>query len=336
MNLHFRFSLFDFRWPGLQQPLTASRPTKSGIPHSSIGDQPSKMARHVFFIVIFVCGTLTAHAEDTPHSAMRKGLKAYKAGEYTNAVSLLEKTVLEFPGIGNYNLGNSYYRLGEYEQAEDHYTEALRTTDLELQAQAYFNCGNALLARTTTMTGNEQIGMAIECAFKAMDMYEKAIQLAPDDLPSKQNYERAWQLRLQLEFNLGKWYYDEAESLLPQYKAKDAQSDYRKAKKQFEHILADIDPSNAESRQYLPKVEARLQMLKQAVEDTEQDLETALQYIRDYQYLMAAKQLTVESDARKYAFDIKPGLKKKYEETTQKNSDIWEILQHDNNLNIAQ
>ena len=169
---------------------------------------------------------------------MRKGLKAYKRGDYTNAVQTLEKTALEFPAIGNYNLGNAQYRLGDYEAADESYNEALRTTDLELQAKAYFNRGNALLARTTALSGPEQIGMAIELAFQAMDMFEKSILLAPEDIEAKQNYERAWHLRLKLEYNLGKWYFDQAETLLQEYKAKDARTQLPQAMKQFEHILA--------------------------------------------------------------------------------------------------
>ncbi|MEA2069401.1 MAG: hypothetical protein U9P12_09385 [Verrucomicrobiota bacterium] len=258
---------------------------------------------------------------------MRKGLKAYKHADYTNAVQALEKTALEFPGIGNYNLGNAQYRMGDYETAASTYNEALRTTDLELQAKAYFNRGNALLARTTALTGQEQIGMAIELSFQAMDMFEKAILLVPGDVESKQNFERAQQLRLKLEYNLGKWYFDQAESLLQEYKAKDAQTNYRQAKMQFEHILANVDPNHGESQQHLPKIEERLEMLALAVEAAEHDLEIALRQIEDYQYMLAAQRLTTETDERKYAFDIKPDLKKQYEETIQKNQDVLKIIE---------
>ena len=271
--------------------------------------------------------SMSAAAEDTPRSSMRKGLKAYKGGAYTNAVRHLEKTALEFPAIGNYNLGNAQYRTGDFEAAETSFNEALRTSDLELQAKAYFNRGNALLARTTALTKTEEISLAIELSFQAMDMYEKAILLLPDDLMAKQNFERAGALRLQLEYNRGRWYFNQAESLLPQYKAKDAKQNYQLAKKQFEHILANVDTDHAESKQYLPKIDARLEMLALAVEAAEIDLKTALQYISDYQYMLATQRLTTETDERKYAFDIKPDLKKKYEETIQKNQEILKIIQ---------
>ncbi|MCF7817224.1 MAG: VWA domain-containing protein [Kiritimatiellales bacterium] len=285
--------------------------------------------------ILFLFVPLLTHAEDTPRSAMRKGLKFYKAGDYTNAVQALEKTALEFPDIGNYNLGNAHYRAGDFEAAEAAYNEALRTTDLGLQAKAYFNRGNALLARTTVLTGPEQIGLAAELAFQAGDMYEKAILLDPKDLAAKENFEKAQRLRLKLEFNKGKWLFDQAESLLQEFKAKDAQTDYQQAKAQFEHILADVDPTHGESKQYLPKIAERLEMLRKAVVDTEKDLATALQYIEDYQYMLAAKKLTTETDERKYAFDLKPDLKTQYEETIQKNQEVLKIIQELSSLNIA-
>jgi tetratricopeptide (TPR) repeat protein len=286
-------------------------------------------------IPLLVLIAVSAHAEDTPRSSMRKGLKAYRRGDYTNAVQHLEKTVLEFPDIGNYNLGNALYRAGDYEEAADAFNEALRTTDLELQAEAYFNRGNALLARTTALSGPEQIGMADELAFQALDMFEKAILLKPDDLAAKQNYERAWRLRLSLELKLGQWYFDQAEALLKEYKAKDARTNYRQAKRQFEHILENIDPNNGEARQYLPRTVERLEMLRRSVEQAEEDMEAALQFISDYQYMLAAQRLTTATDERRYAFDIRPDLKKQYEETMQKNQEVLQIIQDLSKLNIV-
>jgi Ca-activated chloride channel family protein len=279
---------------------------------------------------------VSAGAEDTPRSSMSKGLKAYRRGDYTNAVEQLGKTVLEFPSTGRYNLGNAQYRTGDYEAAAASFNEALRTTDLELQAKAYFNRGNALLARTTELPGPEQIALATELAFQAMDMYEKAILLRPDDLAAKQNYERAGQLRLQLEYTLARWYFDQAESLLQQYEAKKARDFYRQAKSQFEHILENVDPNHVESAHYLPMTAERLDMLDRAVKTAEQDMQAALQFIDDYQYMLAAQRLTVDSDERRYAFDLRPELKEQYDETIQKNQEVLDIIQDLTSLNIVE
>ncbi len=335
MKSYCRFLIADIRFAELKRRWPFNK-KRSQTHKSKIKNQKSKITIRLSTIAILICSTLPVHSEETPRSSMRKGLKAYKTGDYTNAVQALEKTALEFPAIGNYNLGNAQYRMGDYETAAESYNEALRTTDLELQAKAYFNWGNALLARTTALSGPEQIGLAIELAFRSMDMFEKAILLVPEDMEAKQNFERAQQLRLKLEYNLGKWHFDQAEALLQEYKAKDAQANYRQAKKQFEHILENVDPNHGESKQYLPKVKERLEMLAQAVKEAEHDLEIALQQIEDYQYMLAAQRLTTESDERKYAFDIKPELKKKYEETIQKNQKVLKIIQELSNLNIVE
>ncbi len=278
-------------------------------------------------VVPWLLITAIAHAEETPRSAMRKGLKAYKQNNYTNAVQYLEKTVLEFPDTGNYNLGNAHYRNGDFEAAEHAYNEALRTTDLALQAKAYFNRGNAFLARTTTLTKPEQIGLAAELAFRARDMYEKAILLDPEDLDAKKNYERAQRLWLKLEYTKGLWLFTHAEALLKEYKAKDAKKHYQQAQTQFKHILESVEPGHAESKTSLPKIAARLEMLDRAVEEAERDLKIALQQIDNYQYMLATQRLTTETDNRKYAFDLKPNLKKTYEETIQKNQEVLKIIQ---------
>ena len=303
---------------------------------SAIGNRKLAIPSLLPTIAILLCIASAVQAEDTPRSAMRKGLKFYRAGDYTNAVQALEKTALEFTDIGNYNLGNAHYRNGNYEAAEAAFNEALRTEDLELQAKAYYNRGCSLLARTTVLPGRDQIGRAIELAFQSMDMFEKAILLDPEDLAAKQNYERAQHLRLDLEYKLGQWYFDQGESLLQEFKAKEARTHYQQAQKQFEHILENVDPTHGESKQYLPKVVARLAMLAAAVEEAERDLKLALQQINEYQYMLAAQRLTTETDNRKYAFDIKPDLKKQYEETIQKNQDVLKIIQELSSLNIVQ
>ena len=58
--------------------------------------------------------------------------------------------------------------------------------------------------------------------------------------------------------------------------------------------------------------------------------------MEDYQYMLAAQRLTTESDERKYAFDLKPDLKKRYEETIQKNQDVLKIVQELTTLNIVE
>lgn len=272
----------------------------------------------------------TTHAEESERSHMRQGLKAYKMENYDDALTSFEKASAEFPYVSAYNLGNTYYRMGDYAQATNSYHKALASDDLELQAQVYYNLGNALLEPVTVTNYAErvEVDQAVDQTIQAADMFENALRLNPDDLATKQNFERSLLRRAELELNLGKYIFDQAESQLQEYKAKDAQENYIEARKQFERILVEVNPNHAEAKQYLPKIEERLNMLERAVETAENDLQMALQQIDNYQYVQAAQRLADDSDERKYAFDIKPDLAKKYEETIQKNQQIIQIIEN--------
>ncbi|NLX24739.1 MAG: tetratricopeptide repeat protein [Lentisphaerae bacterium] len=277
----------------------------------------------------------SAYAGDTARAYMRQGLKAYNVENYDDALTHFKKASAEFPHVSAYNLGNTYYRMGDYAQATNSYHKALESDDLELQAQVYYNLGNALLepVAVTNYAERVEVDQAVELTVEAAEMFENALRLNPNDLAAKQNYERSLLRRTELELNLGKYIFDQAESLLQEYKAKEAQGKYIEARNQFERILAEINPTHAEAKQYLPKIEERLNMLERAVETAENDLQIALQQIDDYQYVLAAQRLMDDSDERKYAFDIKPELKKKYEETIQKNQEIIQIIENLSSLN---
>ena len=159
-----------------------------------------------------------------------------------------------------------------------------------------------------------------------MEQFEFSLRLKPDKLDAKQNYERAAQLRLSLEFNRGKWLFDHAEKCLQETQAKQALEHYQQAQQQFEKILTEIDPVHPEVTRLLPRTKERIAMLTQAVTDAQTDLTQALRLIQDYQYLLAANILVRESTERTYAFDITPELKTRYEQTLQKNQQIITIV----------
>jgi hypothetical protein len=62
--------------------------------------------RILSILAITTCTTL---AEESPRATMKKGLRAYQSGVYTNAVESLKKTVLTYPDLGHFNLGAAYF-----------------------------------------------------------------------------------------------------------------------------------------------------------------------------------------------------------------------------------
>jgi tetratricopeptide (TPR) repeat protein len=294
-------------------------------------------SKFIMLTLVLLVTAAPVYASDSARSYMRKGLKAYKQENYSDALSNFNQASAEFPDVSAYNLGNTYYRMGDYAQATNSYHKALESDDLELQAHVYYNLGNALLEpiNVTNYAERVKVDQAVEQTIQATEMFENALRLNPDDLAAKQNFERALLHQTELELNLGKYIFDQAESLLQEYKAKEAQTNYIEARKQFEHILAEVNPNHAEAKQYLPKIEERLNMLDRAVETAENDLNIALQQIDNYQYDLAAQRLMEDSDGRKFAFDIKPELKKKYEETIQKNQQVIQIIEILSSLNTV-
>jgi Ca-activated chloride channel family protein len=103
-----------------------------------------KVPRHSLLLPLLLPAVLLP-AQDA-HVYLRKGDKAYVDGDFaaaeTNYRKALEK---EQARSGEYNLGNSTYRQGRFEEAARHFESAAeQTTDPVAKAKAYHNLGNAL------------------------------------------------------------------------------------------------------------------------------------------------------------------------------------------------
>lgn len=277
-------------------------------------------------ITIMAFHTFTVIAENSPRHLMKKGLKSYKEGSYTNAIDYLSKTTQTYPDVGHYNLGIAQFRNQEYAKSSNSFEEAVRSQDLVLQADAYYNHGTALLAQTTKLTNSEDILNAINLTLEAIEQFELSLMLSPNAIDAKQNHEQASKLRILLEFKRGQSLYNEAEQLLIQEQAKLAKLNYNKAEQQFRKILSELDLDHIKSKEYLSLTVDKIEMLKKAVLDAKSDLTQSLKLIQDYQYQLASKILTHPSKERNYAFDINSELKNRYDQTIQKNQQIINIV----------
>lgn len=108
---------------------------------------------------------------------MQEGLEAYNKGEYETALKLFIDAQLddpENPGI-LYNIGNTYYKMGNYESAAQNFKQALKTEDKNLKHKSLYNLGN-------TNFQNQEYEEAIK-------NYDEALKIAPDDIQAKENIE---------------------------------------------------------------------------------------------------------------------------------------------------
>ena len=117
---------------------------------------------------------------DSFDSKARDGITHYNREEFDQAAAKFQESQLATPENSNvaYNLANSHYRLGRYEEAVEAYKNALsEKTPQELQQKSWYNMGNAYY----------RMGYLDE----AIDSYKKALELNTGDMDSKFNLEWA-------------------------------------------------------------------------------------------------------------------------------------------------
>ncbi len=75
---------------------------------------------------------------------VKKGNKSFQQADYKKALDYYHQAETELPESPElqYNIAGALYQDGGYEQAVDKYTKALNTTDIKLEAAALYNLGN--------------------------------------------------------------------------------------------------------------------------------------------------------------------------------------------------
>jgi Ca-activated chloride channel family protein len=110
----------------------------------------------------------------------REGVTLYNREKFDQAATKFQESQQKTPDDSNvaYNLANSHYRLGHYEEAVEAYKKNLtEKTPKNLKQKSYYNMGNAYY----------RMGYMDE----AIDSYKKALELNTRDMDSKFNLEWA-------------------------------------------------------------------------------------------------------------------------------------------------
>jgi Ca-activated chloride channel family protein len=109
--------------------------------------------------------------------AWQDGMQAYQQERYAEALKHFLQAQVDDPENPKllYNLGNTYYRLGKYKAALEHYERAQATAPEPLKQQSLYNAGNA----------SYRNGMLED----AIGQYTAALQIDPDDRLARENLE---------------------------------------------------------------------------------------------------------------------------------------------------
>lgn len=133
-------------------------------------------------VLAFVLPLSTIMAQST-RSSVNKGVDSYNEGKFIDSEVQFKKGLQKAPDSfqANFDLGDSYYKEGKYDESLRSYNEALSKASTDpLKAKVYHNVGNALLK-------DQKIKESI-------DAYTKSLKLNPNDEETKYNLSYALDL----------------------------------------------------------------------------------------------------------------------------------------------
>jgi Ca-activated chloride channel family protein len=143
--------------------------------------------------------------ETEARRAMREGMRHYAASNYEAAAKAFAEaaekagdTSLD-PAVARYNEATALLNMQQIEQGAAKIQDAVRTSDLRFQQQAWYNRGWALYKTAEQEASKGNLQLAYPAAEQAIVSYQNAIRLQPDDTAAKVNYELALKLKEQLE-----------------------------------------------------------------------------------------------------------------------------------------
>ncbi len=114
--------------------------------------------------------------------------RAYRDGDYATSAEHYREAAAKNPDQPAlvFNQGAAHYKAGDFDAAAEAFTRALKTDDLRLQQDDYYNLGNARyrIGQGTEASDTEKTIAAWE---KAIEAYETALQLNPADTDAQFN-----------------------------------------------------------------------------------------------------------------------------------------------------
>jgi Ca-activated chloride channel family protein len=122
------------------------------------------------------------------HASPISAEKAYQKGNFSQAVKDYAASAQKQPAKAElqFNLGAATYKAGEFGPAAAEFQKALKTEQLPVQQSAFYNLGNAQyrIGQKTELANPQE---TIKTWQSAVQSYEAALQIKPDDADAKYN-----------------------------------------------------------------------------------------------------------------------------------------------------
>ena len=178
-----------YQWPlGLALLLLAIEPLVSERRRIRNHLRHAKTAARPVAAAVGLGGLLVSSlALASPQSAQR----AYQKGDFASAERQYAEAAKATPSDPrlNFNLGAAAYRKGDFNRAGKAFESALRSDNLKLQEQAYYDLGNASYRLGETTLAKKDIEATKRQWKQAISEYQGALRLRPDDADARFNLE---------------------------------------------------------------------------------------------------------------------------------------------------
>lgn len=144
------------------------------------GDRRKRLPKVAALVVALIAAATHAAHADSP------GLVDYNNGQFEKAEQIFEKTLKAQPDSREleFNAGAAAYKLGKFEPAIAHFSEALLSDDKKMRENASYNLANALVRKGEGAKENDAKKSAWT---SAIEHYDETLKLNPSNNLAKEN-----------------------------------------------------------------------------------------------------------------------------------------------------
>ncbi|KAF0140252.1 MAG: Tetratricopeptide repeat protein [Stygiobacter sp.] len=224
-----------------------------------------KKLMFALFVGLTFLGSVSAQSK---RSLNNDGVDLYKEKKFADAEVKFKKSLEKDPELfqGHFNLGDSYYKQGRYDEAIQSYKNSIGLTDdKEKKSKAFHNIGNSLLKQQKYQEG--------------IEAYKNSLKSNPSDLETKYN--------LSYALNMMKQNQNKQNQQNKNDKNKDQNKDQQQQQQQDNHDKKDQNKDQQKQQQQQPKNQIskeEAQRILEAMKNNEKDMQKKLRKVKGKPY----------------------------------------------------